>query len=78
MTYFVDAPLATKDISLPKTFCLSVLLEPEAETIIGTLLEPDARTIACNRLKIELEELRTEFKNAIAEMKDMVHASMEH
>ena len=70
VTFFVDAPLAAKDISLPKARCLSVLLEPEEETIIGTLLEPDARTIACNRLKIELEELRPEFKNAIAEMKD--------
>ena len=71
VTIFVDAPLATKDISLPKTICLSVLLEPEAERIIGTLLEPGARTIACNRLTIQLEELRTEFKNAVAELKDM-------
>ena len=26
VTFLVDAPLAAKDISLPKTFCLSVLL----------------------------------------------------
>ena len=56
-----------------------VLLEPEAETIIGTLLEPDARTIAGNRLNIDSEGLkvmlsnaRTEFKNAIAELKEEV------
>ena len=78
VTLFVDAPLAAKDISLPKTFCLSVFLEPQAETIIGILLEADARTIACNRLRIELEELkvmlsneRTEFKNALTDLKDI-------
>ena len=41
-------------------------------------MEPDARTIACNKLKTELEELkvmlsneRTEFQNAIADLKEM-------
>ena len=48
VTFLVDAPLAVKDISLPKTFCLSVLLEPDAETspevsiASQALLEPDA------------------------------------
>ena len=81
VTFLVDAPLAVKDVSLPKTVCLvllepgagttpevllasQVLLDPDAETTpevllaSQTLLEPDARTIACNRLTIELEELK--------------------
>ena len=35
VTFAVDTPLVAKDISLPKAFCLSALLEPDA----GTTLE---------------------------------------
>ena len=45
VTYFVDAPLAAKDISLPKAFCLTLLLEPKAETIFGSLLEPPSTRV---------------------------------
>ena len=68
VTFLADAPLTVKDSSVPKTFCLSVLLKLDPETTPDVsiasqvllepeaLLEPDARTIAYNRLKTELEE----------------------
>ena len=35
VTFLVNVPLAVKDISLPKTICLSILLEPTAVTTPG-------------------------------------------
>ena len=40
VTDFVDAPVSAKDVSLPKVCCLTVSLDPVAETITGPLLEP--------------------------------------
>ena len=41
VTFFVDAPLALKDISMPKTICLSLLLKLDLETTPDDL-EPEA------------------------------------
>ena len=44
--YFVDAPLAAKDISLPRAICLTLLLlESKAKTIFGSLLEPPSTRV---------------------------------
>ena len=39
VTYFLDAPIITKDISRPTVLCLSDLLEPVADGITGDFME---------------------------------------
>jgi len=69
-TYLVDAPLTVKDISWPKTICLSVLLDSEAEKtpglsnidiIIGIILEQPSQT-ANQFLRCFLPRCRTSYK----------------
>ena len=40
VTYFVDAPLVAKDVTLPQALRLTLLLVPEADISTGILLEP--------------------------------------
>ena len=64
VTYFLDAPIITKDISRPTVLCLSDLLEPVADGITGDFMELPSKLPSTSGEKIlqALHDMKQDLK----------------